>query len=134
MIQQGVEDYSMKLVIIKEKKIDKLHKKLLANGTGTGNNITPQREPTQSRGGTTKSCGLASSVGDLQLAMGHFAAECNTAGMRNNCSKSDAKILRRKRVECQRQGRNELLPQTKEFKYLGFLFTCKVQVERETDK
>lgn len=39
-------------------------------------------------------------VRDLQLAMGHFAAECNTTGMRNNCSKSDAKILRRKRVEC----------------------------------
>ncbi|KAK3518107.1 hypothetical protein QTP70_033333 [Hemibagrus guttatus] len=43
---------------------------------------------------------LASSSLDLQHALGHFAAECEAAGMRVSPSKSEAMVLDRKKVVC----------------------------------
>ncbi|KAK3505899.1 hypothetical protein QTP70_003692 [Hemibagrus guttatus] len=43
---------------------------------------------------------LAPSSLDLQHALGHFAAECEAAGMRVSTSKSEAMVLDRKKVAC----------------------------------
>ena len=46
-------------------------------------------------------------------------------------SKSETMVLSRKRVECSLRVGNEILPQVKEFKYLGVLFTSEGRMERE---
>jgi len=66
---------------------------------------------------------LATSDHDLQHALGRFAAECKAVGMRVSTSKSVAMVLCRKTVESSLRVGSELLPQVKEFKYLGVLFT-----------
>ncbi|KAK3558992.1 hypothetical protein QTP86_000122 [Hemibagrus guttatus] len=63
---------------------------------------------------------LAPSSLDLQHALGHFAAECDAAGMRVSTSKSEAMVLDRKKVACTLQVGGEFLPQVEEFKYLGY--------------
>ncbi|KAK3557745.1 hypothetical protein QTP86_000302 [Hemibagrus guttatus] len=71
---------------------------------------------------------------DLQHALGHFAAECEAAGMRVSTSKSEAMVLDRKKVACTLQVGGEVLPQVEEFKYLGVLFTSEGRVDREIDR
>ncbi|KAK3557981.1 hypothetical protein QTP86_005631 [Hemibagrus guttatus] len=71
---------------------------------------------------------------DLQHALGHFAAECEAAGMRVSTSKSKAMVLDRKKVACTLQVGGEVLPQVEEFKYLGVLFTSEGRMEREIDR
>ncbi|KAK3512120.1 hypothetical protein QTP70_031238 [Hemibagrus guttatus] len=77
---------------------------------------------------------LASSGLDLQHALGHFAAECEAAGMRVSTSKSEAMVLDRKKVACTLQVGGEVLPQVEEFKYLGVLFTSEGGMDREIDR
>ena len=77
---------------------------------------------------------LATSDRDLQHALGRFAAECEAVGMRVSTSKSEAMVLCRKMVECSLRVGSELLPQAKEFKYLGVLFTSEGKMEREMDR
>jgi len=77
---------------------------------------------------------LATSERDLQHALGRFAAECEAVGMRVSTSKSEAMVLCRKMVVCSLRVGNELLPQGKEFKYLGVLFTSEGKMEREMDR
>ncbi|KAK3512205.1 hypothetical protein QTP70_000467 [Hemibagrus guttatus] len=77
---------------------------------------------------------LASSGLDLQHALGRFAAECEAAGMRVSTSKSEAMVLDRKKVACTLQVGGEVLPQVKEFKYLGVLFTSEGRMDREIDR
>ena len=77
---------------------------------------------------------LATSDRDLQHALGRFAAECEAVGMRVSTSKSEAMVLCRKTVECSLRVGSELLPQAKEFKYLGVLFTSEGKMEREMDR
>ncbi|KAK9541149.1 hypothetical protein VZT92_001216 [Zoarces viviparus] len=77
---------------------------------------------------------LASSDRDLQHSLGRFAAECEAAGMRVSTSKSEAMVLCRKPVDCSLQVWTECLPQAKEFKYLGVLFTSEGKMEREIDR
>ena len=62
---------------------------------------------------------LVLSGGDLQLLLERFAAECEAARMRINISKSENMVLCWKRVKCLLQVGSEVLPQVKEFKYLG---------------
>jgi len=57
-------------------------------------------------------------------ALGRFAAECESVRMR--VSTSEAMVVCRKTVECSLRVGSELLPQAKEFKYLGILFTGEV--------
>ncbi|KAK3561554.1 hypothetical protein QTP86_008774 [Hemibagrus guttatus] len=71
---------------------------------------------------------------DLQHALGRFAAECETAGMRVSTSKSEAMVLDRKKVACTLQVGGEVLPQVEEFKYLGVLFTSEGRMDREIDR
>ncbi|KAK3568156.1 hypothetical protein QTP86_032700 [Hemibagrus guttatus] len=71
---------------------------------------------------------------DLQHALGHFAAECEAAGMRVSTSKSKAMVLDRKKVACTLQVGGEVLPQVEEFKYLRVLFTSEGRMEREIDR
>ncbi|KAK3536228.1 hypothetical protein QTP86_000137 [Hemibagrus guttatus] len=71
---------------------------------------------------------------DLQHALGHFAAECEAAGMRVSTSKSEAMALDRKKVACTLQVGGEVLPQVEEFKYLGVLFTSEGRMDREIDR
>ncbi|KAK3507209.1 hypothetical protein QTP70_010211 [Hemibagrus guttatus] len=71
---------------------------------------------------------------DLQHALGHFAAECEVAGMRVSTSKSEAMVLDRKKVACTLQVGGEVLPQVEEFKYLGVLFTSEGRMDREIDR
>ncbi|KAK3537288.1 hypothetical protein QTP70_006984 [Hemibagrus guttatus] len=71
---------------------------------------------------------------DLQHALGHFAAECEAAGMRVSTSKSEAMVLDRKKVACTLQVGGEVLPQVEEFKYLGVLFTSEGRMDREIDR
>jgi len=66
---------------------------------------------------------LATSDRDLQNALGRFAAECESVGMRVSTSKSET-------VECSLRVGSELLPQAKEFKYLRVLFTSEGKMER----
>ncbi|KAK3537481.1 hypothetical protein QTP70_012107 [Hemibagrus guttatus] len=77
---------------------------------------------------------LASSSLDLQHALGHFAAECEAAGMRVSTSKSEAMVFDRKKVACTLQVGGEVLPQVEEFKYLGVLFTSEGRMDREIDR
>ncbi|KAL1274593.1 hypothetical protein QQF64_027407 [Cirrhinus molitorella] len=77
---------------------------------------------------------LASSGLDLRHALGRFAAECETAGMRISTSKSEAMVLDRKRVVCLLRVGGECLPQVDEFKYLGVLFTSEGRMEHEIDR
>ncbi|KAK3566641.1 hypothetical protein QTP86_001840 [Hemibagrus guttatus] len=71
---------------------------------------------------------------DLQHALGHFAAECEAAGMRVSTSKSEAMVLDRKKVACTLQVGGEVLPQVEEFKYLGVLFTSEGRMDCEIDR
>ncbi|KAK3526422.1 hypothetical protein QTP70_025454, partial [Hemibagrus guttatus] len=77
---------------------------------------------------------LAPSSLDLQHALGHFAAECEVAGMRVSTSKSEAMVLDRKKVACTLQVGGEVLPQVEEFKYLGVLFTSEGRMDHEIDR
>ncbi|KAK3557275.1 hypothetical protein QTP70_026276 [Hemibagrus guttatus] len=77
---------------------------------------------------------LASSGLDLQHALGHFAAECEAAGMRVSTSKSEAMVLDRKKVVCTLQVGGEVLPQVEEFKYLGVLFMIEGRMDLEIDR
>ncbi|KAK3517424.1 hypothetical protein QTP70_009918 [Hemibagrus guttatus] len=72
---------------------------------------------------------LAPSSLDLQHALGHFAAECEAAGMRVSTSKSEAMVLDRKKVACTLQVGGEVLPQVEEFKYLWVLFTSEGRMD-----
>ncbi|KAL3060984.1 hypothetical protein OYC64_009239 [Pagothenia borchgrevinki] len=51
--------------------------------------------------------------------------------MRISTSKSEAMALSRKPMDCPLQVGNESLPQVKEFKYLGVLFSSEGTMERE---
>ena len=77
---------------------------------------------------------LATSDRELQHALGRFAAECEAVAMRVSTSRSEAMVLCRKTVECSLRVGSELLPQAKEFKYLGVLFTSEGKMEREMDR
>jgi len=77
---------------------------------------------------------LATSDRDLQHALGQFAAKCEAVRMRVSTSKSEAMVLCWKTVECSLQVGSELLPQGKEFKYFGVLFTSEGKMEREIDR
>ncbi|KAK3530440.1 hypothetical protein QTP86_024352 [Hemibagrus guttatus] len=77
---------------------------------------------------------LAPSSLDLQHALGHFAAECEAAGMRVSTSKSEAMVLDWKKVACTLQVEGEVLPQVEEFKYLGVLFMSEGRMDREIDR
>ncbi|KAK3565546.1 hypothetical protein QTP86_011913 [Hemibagrus guttatus] len=77
---------------------------------------------------------LGPSSQDLQHALGHFAAECEAAGMKVSTSKSEAMVLDQKKVACTIQVGGEFLPQVKEFKYLGVLFTSEGRMDREIDR
>ena len=77
---------------------------------------------------------FATSDRDLQHALGGFAAKFEVVGMRVSTSKSEAMVLCWKTVECSLQGGSDLLPQVKEFKYLGVLFTSEGKMEREMDR
>uniref|UniRef100_A0A669EEJ8 Reverse transcriptase domain-containing protein n=1 Tax=Oreochromis niloticus TaxID=8128 RepID=A0A669EEJ8_ORENI len=77
---------------------------------------------------------LASSGDGLQLALERFACECEAAGMRISTSKSEAMVLRRKRVECPLRVGDEFLPQVEEFKYLEVLFASDGRREPEIDR
>ncbi|KAK3517289.1 hypothetical protein QTP70_002930 [Hemibagrus guttatus] len=77
---------------------------------------------------------LAPSSLDLQHALGHFAAECEAAGMRVSTSKSEAMVLDLKKVACALQVGGEVLPQVEEFKYLGVLFMSEGRMDREFDR
>ncbi|KAK3544419.1 hypothetical protein QTP86_011157 [Hemibagrus guttatus] len=72
-----------------------------------------------------------SSIGEF---WGHFAAECEAAGMRISTSKSEAMVLDRKKVACTLQVGGEVLPQVEEFKYLGVLFMSEGRMDREIDR
>ncbi|KAK5900174.1 hypothetical protein CesoFtcFv8_009574 [Champsocephalus esox] len=50
--------------------------------------------------------------------------------MRISTSKSEAMVLSRKPMDCPLQVGNESLPQVKEFKYLGVLFSSEGTMER----
>ncbi|KAK3554945.1 hypothetical protein QTP86_001875 [Hemibagrus guttatus] len=71
---------------------------------------------------------------DLQQALGHFAAECEVAGMRVSTSKSEAIVLDRKKVACTLQVGGEFFPQVEEFKYLGVLFMSEGRMDHEIDR
>ncbi|KAK3529893.1 hypothetical protein QTP86_007211 [Hemibagrus guttatus] len=77
---------------------------------------------------------LAPSSLDLQHVLGHFAADCEAAGMRVSTSKLEAMVLDRKKVACTLQVEGEVLPQVEEFKYLGVLFTSEGRMDREIDR
>ncbi|KAK0135127.1 hypothetical protein N1851_029060 [Merluccius polli] len=67
-------------------------------------------------------------------ALGRFAAECEVVGMKVSTSKSEAMVLCWKTVECSLRVGSELLPQVKEFQYLGVLFTSEGKMEHEMDR
>ena len=68
---------------------------------------------------------FALSVRDLQLSLDRLAAK-----MKISTSKSEAMVLRRKKMECLPRVRKEILPLVEEFKYLGVLFTTEGKMER----
>ncbi|KAK3568914.1 hypothetical protein QTP86_019558 [Hemibagrus guttatus] len=85
------------------------------------------------RGAYTENDALKAGL-DLQHALGHFAAECEAAGMRVSTSKSEAMVLDQKKVACTLQGfGGEVLPQVEEFKYLGVLFTSEGRMDPGED-
>lgn len=61
---------------------------------------------------------LASSNGDVQLALTQFAAEFEVVGWGISTSRSEAMDHRWKRVECKISVGNEFRPQVPEFKYI----------------
>ncbi|XP_018538853.1 uncharacterized protein LOC108887791 [Lates calcarifer] len=77
---------------------------------------------------------VASSDHDLQHTLGRFVAECEAVGMRVSTSKSEAMVLSRKMVDCSLRVGGELLPQAKEFKYLGVLCMSDGRMEYEIDR
>ncbi|KAK3559901.1 hypothetical protein QTP86_026426 [Hemibagrus guttatus] len=77
---------------------------------------------------------LAPSSLGLQHALGHFAAECEAAGMRVSTSKSEAMVLHWKKVACTLQVGGEVLAQVEQFKYLGVLFTSEGRMDCEIDR
>ena len=60
-----------------------------------------------------------------------FSAECKAAGMRIHTLKSEAMVLSRKPIDCVLRVGNEFLPQVKDFKYLGILFSGEGTREHE---
>ena len=74
---------------------------------------------------------MAPSASDLQHSLDRFAAECEAPGMRISTSKLEAMVLSRKLIDCLLWVGNEFLPQVKEFKYLGILFSSEGTRERE---
>ncbi len=54
--------------------------------------------------------------------------------MEMSTSKSEAMVLRRKRVYCTLWIGSELLPQVKELKYTGVLFTSEGRLEHDIDR
>ena len=66
---------------------------------------------------------MAPSACDLQHSLDRFTAECEVTGMRISTSKSEAMVLSRKPMDCLLRVGNEFLPQVKEVKYLGILFS-----------
>jgi len=77
---------------------------------------------------------LATSYCDLQHALGQFAAEWESVGMRVSTFKSEAMVLCWKTEECSLRVGRELLPQAKEFKYLKVLFRSEGKMEREMNR
>ncbi|TWW62666.1 hypothetical protein D4764_04G0013130 [Takifugu flavidus] len=77
---------------------------------------------------------LVPSNRDLQQMLGRFESECEAAGMRISTSKSESKVLARKKVECLLRVGEEVLPQVEEFKNLRILFTSDGRMEREIDR
>ena len=77
---------------------------------------------------------LAPSICDLQLSLDRFAAKCKVAGMKISTSKSEAVVLKRRKVDCLLQVGEEILLQVEEFKYLGVLFMSEGKIEREIDR
>ena len=65
---------------------------------------------------------LASLNSNLQLALGHFAAECEAGAMKINTSKSEALAFSLRIVHCPLRFGKEFLPQIEELKYLGVSF------------
>lgn len=76
----------------------------------------------------------ASSVHDLQRAAGRFAAEHEAVEMGISAPKSEATALCWKTPDCSLCIGSELLPQAKEFKYLGVLFMSEGKMEHEMDR
>ena len=69
---------------------------------------------------------MAPSACDLQHSLDRFTAECEVTGMRittSKCHGSKAMVLSRKPMDCLLRVGNEFLPQVKEVKYLGILFS-----------
>ena len=77
---------------------------------------------------------MTPSARDLQLSLDWFAAKCKEAEMKIRTSKSEARVLNRKKVDCLLQVGEEILPQVEEFKYLGVFFKCEWKMEREIDR
>ena len=77
---------------------------------------------------------LTSSVSDLQQSLDRFAAECEAAGMRISTSKSETMVLSRTPEDCPIRVGNDSLPQVREFKYLGVLFSSEGRMEHELDR
>lgn len=77
---------------------------------------------------------LASSIADLQQALGWFGAECKAIGMRISSSKSEARVLSWKWVDCPSQAKGESLPQVEVLKYLMVLFKSECRGDRELDR
>lgn len=74
---------------------------------------------------------LASLDCDLQQALRWFLVECDAVEMRVGMSK--AMVLCKKNMDCFLHIGSELLPQVKEFKYIGVLFTSegKMEIDRQ---
>ncbi|TWW59288.1 hypothetical protein D4764_06G0008180 [Takifugu flavidus] len=64
----------------------------------------------------------------------HRPMTSNYHWMKISTSKSEAMVLNRKKVECLLRVKEEILPQVKEFKYLGVLFTSEGRMEQEIDR
>ncbi|KAK0153876.1 hypothetical protein N1851_004048 [Merluccius polli] len=65
---------------------------------------------------------------------GSLQPQCEGVGMTVSTSKSEAMVLCQKMVDCSLRVGSVLLPQVKEFKYLGILFTSEGKMECEMDR